>query len=116
METRAARFGIAAALVAVVLATAPAAPDIAAVGAANQCEWDHIEHVVAVGDVHGAYDQYLEILKTAGIVDAGEHWSAGTTHFVQLGDIVDRGADGRKALDFNRRLAREAEKAGGVVH
>jgi hypothetical protein len=84
--------------------------------AASSCEFEGIERVVAVGDVHGAYDRYLEILAAAGIVDANGHWAGGATHFVQLGDIVDRGADSRKALDFLRRLEREAHSAGGRVH
>ena len=84
--------------------------------AADSCEWTGVDRVVAIGDVHGAYDRFVEILKTAGIVDAGLHWAAGTTHVVQLGDIVDRGDDSRKALDFVRRLEREAEAAKGRLH
>jgi hypothetical protein len=80
------------------------------------CEWDHVERVVAVGDVHGAYDRLLEILQTAGVVDSGGHWSGGAAHLVQLGDLVDRGSDSRRALDFVRRLEREAPAAGGQVH
>jgi hypothetical protein len=115
MKLRSTRFGMAVgvAIVAGILSVAPAEPWLAA---AERCEWDNVERIVAVGDVHGAYDQYLEILKTAGVIDAEGHWSAGKTHFVQLGDVVDRGGDSRKALDFNRRLEREADKAGGEAH
>jgi len=98
-------------LVVAIVALAPSRPR-----AATPCEWDNIERIVAVGDVHGAYDRYLEILKVAGIVDAGGRWSGGATHFVQLGDIVDRGDDSRKALDLVRRLEREAQAAGGRAH
>jgi diadenosine tetraphosphatase ApaH/serine/threonine PP2A family protein phosphatase len=84
--------------------------------AASSCEWNGIERVVAIGDVHGAYDRFVEILKVAGIIDADQHWAGGTTHLVQLGDVVDRGADSRKALDLIRRLEREARSAGGAVH
>jgi len=113
------RAAIAPAIVAVIVGVvfgAPPAPGVAPLRAASRCEWDDIEHIVVVGDVHGAYDRYLEILKTAGIIDGDGHWSAGKTHFVQLGDVVDRGDDSRKALDFNRRLEGEAEKAGGQAH
>ena len=92
---------------------AAAAP---AIEAANACEWDGVNRIVAVSDVHGAYDRYIEILKVAGVIDASDHWAAGPTHFVQLGDIVDRGSDSRKALDFLRRLEREAQSAGGYAH
>ena len=80
------------------------------------CEIDGVERIVAVGDVHGAYDRLAEILRAAGVVDAGLHWSGGRTHLVQLGDVVDRGADSRKALDLLRRLEKEARRAGGAVH
>ena len=99
-----------------ILAAALAACTLTSLRAASPCEWDGIERIVAVGDVHGAYDRYVEILKTAGILDAGGHWSGGATHFVQLGDVVDRGSDSRKALDFLRRLEREAQAAGGSAH
>lgn len=82
----------------------------------NSCEWDGIGRVVAVGDVHGAYDRFVEILRAAAVIDAGLHWSGGTTHLVQTGDVLDRGADSRKALDLLRQLQREAQSAGGRVH
>jgi len=82
----------------------------------SACEWDGIGRVVAVGDVHGAYDRFVEILKAAGVIDAELHWSGGNTHLVQLGDVLDRGADSRKALDLLRQLQREAQAAGGRVH
>ena len=84
--------------------------------AASPCEWNGIDRIVAVGDVHGAYDRFIEILKVAGVLDADAHWAAGNAHLVQLGDIVDRGPDSRKVLDFVRRLEREAQTAGGQLH
>jgi diadenosine tetraphosphatase ApaH/serine/threonine PP2A family protein phosphatase len=88
----------------------------AAAAPAASCEIAHASRVVAVGDVHGAYDRLLEILKTAGVVDARGRWSGGDTHLVQLGDVLDRGPDSRKALDLLRRLEKEAARAGGAVH
>jgi len=84
--------------------------------AASPCEWNGIDRIVAVGDVHGAYDRFVEILKTAGVIDSRQRWSGGRVHLVQLGDVLDRGADSRKALDLLRRLEREAASAGGAVH
>jgi calcineurin-like phosphoesterase family protein len=84
--------------------------------AASPCEWNGIERVVAVGDVHGAYDRFVEILKVAGIVDSDLRWAGGRTHVVQLGDVLDRGDDSRKALDLIRRLERPAQAAGGAWH
>ena len=86
------------------------------VPAASPCEWTGIDRVVAIGDVHGAYDRFVEILKVAGVIDSGLHWAAGRAHVVQLGDIVDRGDDSRKALDLVRRLEKEAQAARGQLH
>jgi hypothetical protein len=80
------------------------------------CEFDGVERIVAVGDVHGAYDRFVQILEVAGVIDKRGRWSGGKTHLVQLGDIVDRGPDSRKALDFLKKLEREASSAGGRVH
>lgn len=82
----------------------------------SACEFDGVERVVAVGDVHGAYDQFLEILQAAGVVDRRGRWTGGKTHLVQLGDVLDRGSDSLKALDLLKRLEPEAAKAGGGVH
>jgi hypothetical protein len=100
----------------VVVVAALAAIASRGAGAASSCEIDGVERVVAVGDVHGAYDRYLEILRVAGIVDPTGRWAGGRTHFVQVGDMVDRGDDSRKVLDFLRRLERDAQGSGGRVH
>ena len=102
--------------VGVLLAALVAATPLPGLRAASPCEWDGIERIVAVGDVHGAYDRYVEILRVAGVIDAGDRWAGGAMHFVQLGDVVDRGGDSRKALDLLRRLEREAPAAGGYAH
>jgi Calcineurin-like phosphoesterase len=101
-------------LIGLALSCAAAVAFGAASAAKSSCEFDGVERVVAVGDVHGAYDRYLEILRVAGIVDAGGRWAGGRTHFVQVGDIVDRGNDSRKALDFLKRLEHDAP--AGQVH
>jgi hypothetical protein len=87
--------------------SSPAAEDICDVQAPR---------VVAVGDVHGAPDNFVEVLKMAGLVDEDAHWVGGTTHLVQTGDILDRGKDALEVLDLLKRLEKEAEKAGGRVH
>ena len=80
------------------------------------CAFTGVERIVAVGDVHGAFTRYLEILRTAGIIGKGDRWAGGKAHLVQLGDVVDRGPDSRKVIDFLRRLERDAASAGGRVH
>ncbi|HEX5069765.1 MAG TPA: metallophosphoesterase [Vicinamibacterales bacterium] len=100
---------------AAVLAAA-AAPHPTLRAAAPDCEFTGVERIVAIGDVHGAYDRFVAILKTTGLVDDKLRWSGGKAHLVQLGDVVDRGPDSRKALDFIQRLTRDAQGAGGRVH
>jgi hypothetical protein len=74
-----------------------------------------IERVVAFADVHGAYPELLGLLRDTGILDAQEHWAAGKTHLVSLGDLLDRGADSRKVMDLLMRLQGEAQAQGGQL-
>jgi hypothetical protein len=78
--------------------------------------WDGVARVIAVGDVHGDYDQLLAVLRAADLVDEEARWIGGRTHLVQTGDRVDRGPDSRKVMDLFMRLEKEAKKAGGAVH
>jgi hypothetical protein len=79
-------------------------------------EWNDVERIVAIGDVHGAYDGLVSVLKQAGLVDKKLRWIGGNTHLVQMGDLVDRGPDSRKAMDLLEKLEKEAKKKGGHVH
>ena len=72
--------------------------------------------VVAVGDVHGDYEQLVRVLKSAAIVNEKLEWAGGRAHLVQTGDRLDRGPDSRKVMDLLIRLEKEAKKAGGMVH
>jgi len=78
--------------------------------------WSNVERVIAFGDVHGAYDDLTQLLRTAGVVDAKLHWAAGTTHVVSTGDLIDRGPGSRQVLDLLMRLQTEAQAAGGMLH
>jgi hypothetical protein len=71
--------------------------------------------IVAVGDLHGDYDAWEAIAKAAGLVDAKGRWSGGSTTFVQLGDVVDRGPDSLKIIHQLMKLQRDAPKRGGKV-
>lgn len=82
----------------------------------SSCAIAGVERIVAIGDVHGAYDRLVAILRAAGLLDTRLRWAGGRTHLVQTGDILDRGADSRKALDFLHRLENDARRAGGGVH
>ena len=99
---------------ALVLVTAAAARTPRAAGPA--CQLTGIDRVVAVGDVHGAYDRFVEILRASRLVDDRLRWIGGRAHLVQVGDVVDRGPDSLKALDLLDRLQKDASRAGGAVH
>ena len=79
-------------------------------------QWNGVDRVVVFADVHGAYTELLALLHETGIVDAQDHWAAGHTHLVSLGDLLDRGVDSRKVMDLLMRLQGEAEAAGGQLH
>jgi hypothetical protein len=72
--------------------------------------------IVAIADVHGGFEPFVSILTTAGLIDAQRRWSGGSTVFVQTGDVTDRGAGVRDALDLLMALEKAAPAAGGKVH
>ncbi len=71
--------------------------------------------IVAIGDIHGAADEFAGILQAAGLVDANQHWTGGTAIFVQTGDCFDRGPGVRRVLDLLMRLEDEARRGGGRI-
>jgi len=78
--------------------------------------WSGVERVVAIGDLHGDYARYIEVMQSAGLINKSGKWSGADTHFVQTGDITDRGADSRKIIDHLVKLSKQAKKKGGYVH
>ncbi len=83
--------------------------------AQDPCTLETPERVVAIGDIHGAYDAFVRILQAADLIDDRERWVAGPALLVQTGDVLDRGPESRRALDLLRRLEDQAEDAGGQV-
>lgn len=80
------------------------------------CEWSNVKKIVAVGDLHGAYEYFVQILKGTKLIDENLRWIGGETHLVQIGDVLDRGDGAKDIFDLAMRLEKEAEKAGGHVH
>jgi hypothetical protein len=91
---------------------------IIALGSAQADDWrvDGAERVVALADVHGAYDAMVETLRQAEVIDGQLGWSGAGTHLVIVGDLLDRGPRSRDAMDLLMRLEGEALAAGGAVH
>lgn len=105
-------FGFAATLaVAALTASRPAAQT-----EVSPCEITTAERVVAIGDVHGAFDTFVAILREAGLVGSNRRWTGGRAVLVQTGDVLDRGPDSKRVLDLLKELEGQAERAGGQVH
>ena len=76
---------------------------------------DAPESLVAIGDVHGDFDDFVGILQRIGLTDKQNHWAGGKTTFVQTGDLLDRGPKPREVMDLMMALEKEAGQAGGRV-
>ena len=71
--------------------------------------------IVAVGDVHGDFGAFVNVLTQAGVIDGRRRWTGGTAILVQTGDVPDRGPDSKKVMDLLIDLERQAGRAGGQV-
>lgn len=71
--------------------------------------------VIAIGDVHNAFDNFVAILQRTGLIDKQNHWAGGKATFVQVGDLLDRGPNPREVMDLMMALEKEAPQAGGRV-
>ena len=71
--------------------------------------------VVAVGDVHGAYPEFVSILQRVGLINADRQWIGGSSVLVQTGDVPDRGARSRECFDLLMDLERQAKRQQGRV-
>ncbi|NIP16848.1 MAG: protein-tyrosine-phosphatase [Xanthomonadales bacterium] len=78
--------------------------------------WEGVERVVAVGDLHGDYQQYLKVLRDAGLITRRGRWDGGRAHLVQTGDVPDRGPDTREIIEHLQELKKQASRKGGQVH
>jgi hypothetical protein len=84
--------------------------------AADEWHFENVDRIVAFSDVHGANDAMVETLQSADLIDTSLSWTGGSTHFVLVGDILDRGPDSRAAMDLLISMEQEAAQAGGRVH
>jgi hypothetical protein len=73
------------------------------------------EKLVAVGDVHGNFDDFRLILRRTGLMNDQNRWIGGTATLVQTGDLLDRGPRGREVMDLLMGLEKDAAKNGGQV-
>ena len=85
------------------------------------------QRLVAIGDIHGDFDQLLNALLIAGVVaeedfedeegsdGRGFVWIGGDAVLVQVGDCLDRGPHELQCWQLLADLARQAQTQGGAV-
>lgn len=71
--------------------------------------------VIAIGDLNGAHDVLVDILRGTGLVNRKLDWSGKRDELVQMGDLFNRGGGAAQALRLLLKLQRQARKAGGKV-
>ena len=64
-----------------------------------------------MGDLHGDYEAWQTIARSAGLIDGAGHWAAGKTILVQMGDITDRWADSLKIVRSLQQLSRSSRRS-----
>jgi hypothetical protein len=84
-----------------------------------------VEKLYAIGDIHGDLNAFIIALKKAKLIDNNLHWCGGTSHVVQVGDILDRKIRDVEYSDEDSeliivslicKLQLEAYVAGGGFH
>jgi hypothetical protein len=95
------------ALLLLLLCTSIAVTWIATGAAANR--------VLAIGDIHGSFDNFVTILTRTGLIDSNRRWSGSTARLVQTGDFTDRGEGVRAVMDLLMGLEPQARKSGGEL-
>ena len=78
--------------------------------------WEGVDRIIAIGDIHGDYDNYVKTLQAAGVINRRGRWIAGDAHLVQIGDVPGRGPDTLKIIRHLSGLTTQARRAGGRVH
>ncbi len=82
----------------------------------DQPHFTGVSKIAALGDIHGQYDLFIELLQAHKIINKKGKWSYGKGHLVIVGDVFDRGDHVTETLWFLYKLEQEATKAGGRVH
>ena len=88
---------------------------VAACATAQEISKEEGQRIVAVGDLHGDYEAYEEIMRNAGLIDSRGRWVGGDTILVQTGDIADRGPDSLKIIRHLQKLEKRARRNSGRI-
>lgn len=82
----------------------------------DPCQFEHIDTIAVLSDIHGQYDLAVELLTNNSIIDQERNWNFGKGHLVIVGDIFDRGDQVNEALWLIYDLEQQASEIGGGVH
>lgn len=94
----------------------PPSPAAQSVAAGIPDSFSGVRRIVAIGDIHGDYERFVQVLRLCKLTDEKDRWIGGAAHLVQTGDVLDRGPDSKKVMDLLMQLEEQAKKAGGAVH
>jgi len=82
----------------------------------EKAQFESIENLVVLSDIHGQYDLFLELLKNNNIIDEKLNWNFGNGHMDIVGDVFDRGSQVNEVLWFIYKLEKQAKLSNGRVH
>lgn len=82
----------------------------------SEYQYNGVSRVFAVGDVHGAYDSLISLLRANGIIDVNLNWCFEDGHLVFMGDLFDRGDKVTELLWFVYKLSNQSTIKNGKVH
>ena len=71
----------------------------------EQLEGDY-DHIIAIGDVHGCYDELMDLIEEPAIYDKLVEKK---TALIYLGDLIDRGPWSSQVLGYVRRSAQDPQ-------
>jgi hypothetical protein len=78
--------------------------------------YNRVDSIAVITDIHGEYNTYINLLKATGIIDRNLNWNFGKGHLVVLGDSFDRGDMVTEVLWHLFGLEKQASAAGGMIH
>ena len=81
-----------------------------------EAEYNGVEKIFSISDIHGQYKRFVEILKNNHVIDNSLNWNFGKGHLVINGDVFDRGEQVTEALWLIKKLHEQAASVGGKVH
>ena len=89
--------------------------EVATAGVSDHAASAPSRRIIAIGDIHGAFNGVREILRKTEVIDQRDRWVAGDSILVQTGDFLDRGPGATKVAELLMALQKEAPEHGGEV-